>query len=142
MGLFNMLRPSMHTLKNLHVFMTFDDRMGTDDPLGGFPFELKAMQNHNVIETIAIQVYIEIDISRHMYFGIGDEWGRLDEALAQSGWPKLQRVSLEITVWSFFTLEGALQCELNELPETQFPNLSSNKSLSFEFSVELDGEFA
>jgi hypothetical protein len=140
MGLPNMLRPSMQTLKNLRVNMTYG--IGSDDPLGGFPVELEAMQNHNVIETIAIQVYIEVDIASHWDFGIGDEWGLIDEALSHSGWPKLQRVSLEITVWSFFTLERALECELNELPETQFPKLSSNKNLSFEFSVEIDGEFA
>ncbi|KAF8202446.1 hypothetical protein BJ912DRAFT_944855 [Pholiota molesta] len=67
MGLFNMLRPSMHTLKNLRVDMTYG--IGTGDPLGGFPVELEAMQNHNVIETVAIQVYIEVDIASHWDFG-------------------------------------------------------------------------
>ncbi|KAF8204602.1 hypothetical protein BJ912DRAFT_1036711 [Pholiota molesta] len=70
-------------------------------------------------------------------FGLhkGDEWGRLDAALAQPGWPKLRQVSLAIVIWSKARANDDLECALKQLPQTQFPKLSSSKSLHSRFPL-------
>lgn len=130
-GLAKMLHPSMQSLKHLHVNTTFDEEIGSIDPLCGLCNELEEMNNRNAIETITIIVDINTDSNCRR----GDDWGRLDTALGQSGWPKLQRVSLTITTWSYERLDGELERALRKLPQTQFHKLTASKSLSFEFSV-------
>ena len=49
------------------------------DPLAGIPSELEDMRNKNII-TIRIQVLATGS------FKWDDDWGRLDEVLARSGW--------------------------------------------------------
>lgn len=126
-----MLHPSMQTLKHFHLKTLFAEATGSVDPLAGLCNELEDMKNKNIIETITIGVSIDIDSDCRR----GDEWGRLDTALAQPGWPKLQRVLLKIVVWSYERADDELERALKKLPQTQFPNLSSSKSPSFEFSV-------
>jgi hypothetical protein len=130
-GLAKMLHPSMRSLKHLQVNTTFNEEIGSIDPLCGLCNELEEMANENAIETITIIVDIETDSN----CARGDEWGCLDTALGQSGWPKLQRVSLAITIWSYARLDGELERALGNLPQTQFHKLTASKSLSFEFSV-------
>ncbi|KAF8186415.1 hypothetical protein BJ912DRAFT_971761 [Pholiota molesta] len=115
----------------LHSEHHFNEEIGSVDPLCGLCNELEEMANKNAIETITIIVDIETDSN----CARGDEWGRLDTALGQSGWPKLQRVSLAITIWSYARLDGELERALGNLPQTQFHKLTASKSLSFEFSV-------
>jgi hypothetical protein len=121
----------MQTLKHLHMRIFFDERFGGDDPLAGLCNMLDEMKNKNVIETITIGVFIGTgsDCTR------GDEWGRLDAALEQPGWPKLRQVSLGIIIRRWERANDDLECALKQLPQTQFPKLSSSKSLSFGFSV-------
>jgi hypothetical protein len=129
-GVSKMLYPSMQTLKHLCMKAVFHEDIGSD-PLAGLGTELMDMKDNNVIESITIEVTIESDSDCSR----GDEWGRLD-TLAQPGWPKLQRVSLTIVVLSSERPDAELEHTLrNLLPQTQFPKLSSSKSLSFEFSV-------
>lgn len=130
-GVFKFLYPTMQTLKYLHMKTFFDEHTGSDDPLSGLCNVLDEMKNKNVIETITIGVFVKTDSDCRR----GDEWGRLDAALAQPGWPKLRQVSLGIIIWSKERANDDLECALKELPQTQFPKLSSSKSLSFEFFV-------
>jgi hypothetical protein len=130
-GLVKILYPTMQTLKHLLMTIFFDQRTGSDDPLAGLCNMLDEMKNRNVIETITIRVFIKRDSDCTR----GDEWGRLDAALAQPGWPKLRQVSLAIVIWSKERANDDLECALKQLPQTQFPKLSSSKSLSFTFSA-------
>ena len=125
-----MLNPSMETLKHLRVESMFEDDSGTKDPLSGLASELDEMRHQNHIQTITIGVSIQTDSECHR----GDDWGRLDRALTQSGWPMLEFVSLKIIIWSFCR-ESDLEIALRSLPETQFPRLSSSKTIEFSFSA-------
>ncbi|KAF8966544.1 hypothetical protein BDZ97DRAFT_2073981 [Flammula alnicola] len=130
-GLADMLRPSMQTLK--HVDMAIHVNDADDDPLASLPSELEDMcNNKNIIENISILVNVATDPSDCKR---GDEWGRLDTVLTRSGWPALKQISLAIEIGSYYSDDVELEVALQKLPETQFPRLSSSKSVSFEFKV-------
>lgn len=130
-GLSNMLRPLMDTLKFLHVGTSICDQAGCDDFVAGLSFELEAMKSNNIIETVSIDVCIDTDADCKQI----DIWGRLDAALTQSGWAKLQRVSLRISIFSYRGGGDEMGRLLKGLLRTQFPRLSSSQSLVFEFAV-------
>ena len=77
-----MLQPSMQTLRHLNMAIHVD---GLDtDPLAGIPSELEDMHNKKII-TIRIQVLATGN------FKWDDDWGRLNEVLARSGWFALKQ---------------------------------------------------
>ncbi|KDR73088.1 hypothetical protein GALMADRAFT_252549, partial [Galerina marginata CBS 339.88] len=129
-GLSRMLHPSIQTLTHLRLKTILYDESGTGDPLSGLDAELEQFRHQNQIEDIAIRVSIETDTECNR-----GEWGRLDEELTRSGWPKLKSVSLSIVIWSYIWEGNDLKLALKKLPETQFPKLSSSKSVVFEFEV-------
>jgi hypothetical protein len=127
-----MLQPSMQTLK--HIVVNISDVNVDDDPLFGFPSEFKDMRTENIIETVTIRVGVDSVCRR------GDDWGRLDKVLLTPGWFSLKRVSLAIEIAIHFKRDrndddDELEKALRELPETQFPRLSSSNSVSFDFEV-------
>ena len=124
-----MLRPSMQTLKHIVVDTEVDDV--NDDPLFGIPSELEDMRTNNIVETITIRVLVQTDEDCHR----GDDWGRLDEVLTSPGWFSLKRVSLVIKIATFSRSDDELEVALRNLPETQFPRLSSSNSVSFDFEI-------
>ena len=120
----------MQTLKHIVVGIFVDDV--DDDPLFGIPSELEDMRTRNIIETVTINILVQIaaDCRR------GDDWGRLDEVLTAPGWFSLKRVSLAIEMDpSRFRNGDELVVALRNLPETQFLRLSSSDSVSFNFKV-------
>jgi len=123
-----MLRPTMHTLKHIVIFISTDD--DDDDPLFGIPSDLEDMRSKNVIESVTIEIMVEMDASCSQ----GDAWGRLDEVLTTPGWFALKRVSLTIRV-SRYASGNELEMALRRLPETQFPRLSTSNLVSFDFKV-------
>ena len=128
-SLADMLRPSMQTLKHIVVNGHVND---VDvDPLFGIPSELDDMRTKNIIETVTIEIIVMTDRNCRR----GDDWGRLDEVLTTRGWFSLKRVSLAIVIASFSRGNNELEVALRKLPETQFPRLSSSKSVSFNFEV-------
>ena len=131
-SLANMLRPSMQTLR--HIALTIEVDGDGVDPLFGIPSELEDMRTKNIIETITIQVLVDEKCRR------GDDWGRLDKVLTAPGWFSLKEVSLVIEIAIHFKRDrddddDELEEALRELPETQFPRLSSSNSVSFDFEV-------
>ena len=124
-----MLRPSMQTLKHIAVGIIVDDV--DNDPLFGIPSELEDMRTKNVIETVTIGILVQTDTDCRR----GDDWGRLDEVFTAPGWFSLKRVSLAIEIASFSRSDDELEVALRNLPETQFPRLSSSNSVSFNFEV-------
>jgi hypothetical protein len=127
-----MLQPSMQTLK--HIVVNIYDVDVNDDPLFGIPSEFKDMRTENIIETVTIWVRMDAKCRR------GDVWGRLDEVLTAPGWFSLKRVSLTIEIstylqWGMGDNHSELEVAWRKLPETQFPRLSSSKSVSFDFLV-------
>ena len=84
-SLADLLRPSMETIKNLHVELFVRDN--DDDPLFHLPSELEVMRSKNVIESITIEVVVG---------GVGckqgNEWGRLDELFTKTGWSALKKI--------------------------------------------------
>ena len=133
-SLADMLRPSMQTLK--HIFVEINGEDGADDdhdPLFGLPSEFEDMRTNNNIETVTIKVDIDA-LSRG-----GDNWCRLDEVFTTPAWVSLKRVSLAIGIISRVDCRenDELRALMRNLPETQFPRLSSSNSVSFDFKVEL-----
>jgi len=124
-----MLRPSMQTLKhivvNIHVYDVHDD------PLCGIPSELEDMRTKNIIESVTITIMVPTVASCNP--GDGEAWGRLDEVLTTPGWFALKQVSLAIE--SRTTDINELEVAVRNLPETQFPRLSTSNSVSFDFKV-------
>ncbi|KAF8870587.1 hypothetical protein CPB84DRAFT_1717056 [Gymnopilus junonius] len=122
---------SFSTLRILHfVFDIYDD---TRDPLRGLCEEFGAFPATNVVEEITLGVTTDV----HFGCKTGDEWGRLDTVLAD-GFPMLRRVSLSIDIWTYSPLDGSgiiLQNKLNMLPKQQFPWLSGNAMVTFQFST-------
>ena len=141
-SLADMLRPSMQTLK--HIFVEINGEIvgingedGADDdrdPLFGIPSEFEDMRTNNNIETVTIKVDIDA-LSR----GGGDNWCRLDKVFTTPGWVSLKRVSLAIGIISRLDCRenDELRGLMRKLPETQFPQLSSSNSISFDFEFEL-----
>ena len=125
-----MLRPSMHTLKHIVVGILIDDDVD-NDPLFGIPSELEDMRTKNIIETVTIEILVQTDADCRR----GDDWGRLDEVLTAPGWFSLKRVSLVIEIYSYSREDDELEVALRNLPETQFPRLSSSTYVSFGFEV-------
>ena len=119
----------MQTLK--HIVVNTDVYGDDVDPLFRIPSELEVMRSNNIIEsvTIGVQVYTDADCRR------GDDWGRLDEVLTAPGWFSLKRVSLVIEIYSYSREDDELEVALRNLPETQFPRLSSSTYVSFGFEV-------
>jgi hypothetical protein len=123
-----MLWPSMQTLKHIVVNTVYGDDV---DPLFGIPSELEVMRSKNIIESVTIGILVQMDADCRR----GDDWGRLDIVLTAPGWFSLKRVSLSIEIGSSSREGDELEVALRKLPETQFPRLSSSKSVSFDFKV-------
>ncbi|KAF8202447.1 hypothetical protein BJ912DRAFT_443167 [Pholiota molesta] len=134
-GLSDILRPSIETLKYLHVGTSIYSQAGCDDFAAGFSFELEGMKNNNNIEDLNIEVNTAMEADWKQV----DMWGRLDAALAQSGWAKLRKVSLTISISTDLRSRGddELGRILKKLPQTQFPRLSSSRNVAFEFAVDI-----
>ena len=134
----DMLRPSMQTLEHIVLLIEVD---GVDvDPLYGIPSELEDMRSKNIIETITIYIYIPRYKKCRR-----DDWGTLDKVLTYPGWPSLMQVSLSIEIatpnrfGSDRPEDDVLEKALRNLPETQFPQLSSSNSVSFNFEIIING---
>ncbi|KIM35768.1 hypothetical protein M413DRAFT_32232 [Hebeloma cylindrosporum] len=131
MGIAKMLKPSIETLTHLHFEIGFQDETGTNDPLAGLVAELEEIRYQpNAVEKITIDVGAWSDSE----FNQGDDWGLLDRVLTQSGWSKLERVSLKIYIW-VCEREDDLEVTLKSLPQAQLPRLSSSPSIVFQFSI-------
>ena len=126
-NLSDMLRPSMQTLKHIFVQIYVDD--DDMDPLFDIPFELENMRTQNIIESIGIVFRMDKNCRQ------GNGWGRLNEALTTPGWFSLKRVSLVIEIFDYGIPDNTLKVALRKLLETQFPQLSTSNSISFDFEV-------
>ena len=126
-----MLRPSMQTLK--HIVLDIHVNDNDDDPLPVFGIlsEFEDIRTKNIIETVTIEILVQMDANFHQ----GDNWGRIDKLLTTSGWSSLKRVSVAIDIASYCRSDDELEVALRKLPETQFPRLSSSNSVSFDFNV-------
>ncbi|KAF8148880.1 hypothetical protein B0H34DRAFT_735688 [Crassisporium funariophilum] len=130
-GFSEMVRPSMQTLKSIHLDILIDQELGNDDPLSGLCLELDLMEGRNVVETIEIVVNVQTDSDCKR----GDEWGQLDKSLTKAGWSTLREVSLEIHCSRDYREDDDLEGALRMLPETQFTRLTSSKAVDFHFAV-------
>jgi len=117
----------MQTLKHISVLIHIDD--DDVDPLFDIPFELENMRAQNIIESIGIVFRMDKSYCQ------GNSWGRLDEALTTPEWFSLKRVSLVIEIVDLGISDNTLEVALRKLPETQFPQLSTSNSISFDFEV-------
>ena len=120
-----MLLPFMQTLKKITLDIEVDD---VDvDPLFGIPSDFEEMRNKNIIEAIDILVLIPTGGRG------GDDWRRLDEILTAPGWSSLEEVKLVISYDKANNDHDELEEALQNLPETQFPRLSSSQTIIFDF---------
>ena len=119
----------MQTLKHIVVNISADTFEA--NPLFGIPSEFEDMRTKNIIETVTIGMRI-----RWHNYREGDDWGRLDKVLTTPGWFSLKRVSVTIEMIIFrWSEDDELEIAWQDLPETQFPRLSSSNSVSFDFKA-------
>ena len=120
------------TLKNLKVVC---NAMENQDPLRGLCEELEAFPRTNVLETLDINVRVDTD----NLFSTGGEWGQLDAVLS-GDFLALRRVSIHIVICVFLERPEikTLHEELKKLPQTQFPWLSKDTTIYFDFSTSVD----
>jgi hypothetical protein len=125
-------RDAFSTLKILKVVC---NAIENEDPLRGLSEELEAFPRTNVLDTLDINVAVETD----NLFSTGGEWGRLDAVLS-GNFVALRRVSIHIVIWIYQERPEikTLHEELNKLPQTQFPWLSENTAIYFDFSTGVD----
>ncbi|KAF8968071.1 hypothetical protein BDZ97DRAFT_2073145 [Flammula alnicola] len=130
-GFAEMVAPFKKTLTKANLWAMIKD--GCDDPLAGICEELENMagRKSNVLEDLEIQVKVGTDSNCKT----GDEWGRLDQVLTKPGWPALQDVSLQITIYSYSRNDDTLLRTLKNLPQMQLTGLSSSTTTSFHFDV-------
>ena len=129
-----MLRPFTQTLKHIVLDIGLCELEDVDfDPLYGIPSQLLDLCTDNIIETIDIQIQIPGDGK----FRRGDDWRTLDEVLTTPGWfffLEEVKLVLSASLYDRPSLHG-LQVELQNLPETHFPRLSSSQTIIFNFCV-------
>ena len=126
----DILRPSMQTLR--HIVVNIHVVVDGDDSLLDIPSEFEDMRTKNIIETVTIRILVR---SYESYRLDEDHWGRLDEILTFPGWSSLKRVSLAIEAHRYHNGLCLLEEAMRNLPETQFPRLSSSKSISLDIKV-------
>jgi hypothetical protein len=130
-----MLRPFMQTLKHIALDFNFHGEGVDVDPLFGIPSEFEDMRSKNIIEIIEIHVQIATNGNCR----VGDDWRRLDEVLTAPGWISLKEVN--VIIWidrdngTNEDNNSELVVALQNLPETQFPRLSSSKNILFNFDI-------
>ena len=122
------------TLRLLYLRLGVPSFYG-QDPLSRIYDELAAIAGHNVIE--------ELDIDIAVYRGCERvctnpaRWGgRLDGVLA-TGFPRLTRLSLHVLIETFL-IDCHVDTFMNRLKKLQFPWLSKNPIVKFDFSVKLE----
>ena len=122
------------TLLHFRVSLYADD---FQDPLSGICDELAAIAGHNVIEELDLEILAYADY-RHMY-KTSDHWGgRLDDVLA-TGFPRLGRVSLHVLISTIARSRHLILAD--KVKKLQFPWLSKNSIVKFNFSVKFIGEY-
>ncbi|KAF8968061.1 hypothetical protein BDZ97DRAFT_1755481 [Flammula alnicola] len=131
-GFAEMVAPFRKTLTKANLYVMIEGVY--DDPLAGICEELENMagRKFNVLEHLEIHVTVALDRNCET----GDEWGRLDQVLTKSGWPALQDVSLQITIYSDSRNDDTLLRTLKNLPQMQLTGLSSSTTTIFHFDVE------
>ena len=130
-GLAASMNPSsLSTLRKLHFDFFINDE--SEDPLCGIDAEITCFSKPNVIEEIDLTVNVQTDCQ----CTTDDRWGRLD-AMLSTGFPRLSQVSLNINIFVFGDDGLVLQEKLKKLPEEQFPWLSKNSTVMFEFCTEV-----
>ena len=122
---------SLSTLRKLDF--NFDINEDKQDPLCGLGAELVKLSGINKFEEIILGIQVQFCPCK-----TGEEWGTLDAALA-TGFPMLKRVSIDIIIYTHEPDSNRvrLKKELDRLPKDQFPRLSTNSAVSFNFSTEV-----
>ena len=121
---------SFSTLKVLEIGLVVNDEL--QDPLCAVCDDFTAFSGQNIIEKIILEFMVKANCQCTT---VG-EWRKLDDVLA-TGFPKLSQVTLRIDICASSSDDTALQEKLNNLPEEQFPLLSKNPVVTFDFSVEI-----
>ncbi|KAF8182075.1 hypothetical protein BJ912DRAFT_979015 [Pholiota molesta] len=136
-GFSDTIRHSLGSLRriDLHCFLLND----TWCHLIGFPDQLKMMRKWpNILEELGIHIRPQTYTS--LLKGTEEQWGfELDESLNDSGWSSLKKVSITIGVLESLVLESSsgtnFDSAFREVHQTQFPFLSSNKAITFNFNI-------
>ena len=63
-GLFTMLKPSLHSLVDIHIEFSIDYGVRDDGPLAGLCHELEKMVSQNVVEGIELWIWAQAMIVR------------------------------------------------------------------------------
>ncbi|KAF9478243.1 hypothetical protein BDN70DRAFT_994351 [Pholiota conissans] len=133
-GLFEMLLPTVQTLKHLMIEYPYYNKIRDDNPLTGLTIELEKLKGNYNIEYITISVLLPpvLDCMENTE----SEWRRLDTILTSSAWSNLRAVSLKIKLLGHPRVDHLeLMSLLEKHPATHLPNLSSSKAILFNFSI-------
>ena len=94
--------------------------------------DFTAFLGQNIIEKIILEFIVKANCQCTT---VG-KWCKLDDVLA-TRFPKLSQVTLHINICASSSDDTTLQEKLNKLPEEQFPLLSKNPVVMFDFLVEI-----
>jgi len=120
------MAPSSKSLKSLKFDLY--SVIGDTDPLCGISSELEKFRGGNVLETIAISLYLGLDMECRI-----EEWGDLDQVLTQPGWPELKTVYVQIRRSKSDMQEREFHLILRNLTVTHFSRLTSSSTIQFDF---------
>ena len=135
-GLHDILSPSAHTLKVLDLtgffFWNCIPRVGIP-PFAGLYEELEAMAEHNTLEALSFEVYV--DRSEAVDF-IGSIIQNVEKELAKPGWSALRQVTFKVPIEGCSGLLAAgLSEALQSLPDKYLSRFPKLESVAFSYSV-------
>lgn len=109
-------------------------RHNMEDPFGGISAELGQFKPLEIdqFEEIIVRIH-----ARSHFVNIGNRWCTLDDVLDTTKFPKLKRVSVNITILTFYRTwdEFKFEEEIVRLIKVQFPKLSASSTVSFNLSA-------
>ena len=119
---------SFSTLRSLYFCLVVDVRGYIHDPLSGICDEFAAISGHNAIEELDLEIEVCYDSQNPDHWG-----GRLDDVLA-TGFPKLGRVSLHVSINTSIYGDSTF---VDRVKKLQSSWLSKNSIVKFTFSLDL-----
>ncbi|KAH8099821.1 hypothetical protein BXZ70DRAFT_941318 [Cristinia sonorae] len=126
------LAPSLQSLRYLKLDLQIcEPELGTSLILS-ITTELAKLRGVNRIETVDIDIIIDMDV----HFDIPRSWEDIDDVLAgpKSGWPSLKEVNMFMQVVMFNAdSKDDFYVALQGLPKTHFKQLTESSQISFKF---------
>jgi hypothetical protein len=132
-SLHDILSLSARTLKVLDLTVPlYDDTFPVPLPLAGLCGELEAMAGHNMLETLSLEVEMDIAVTEDF---IGSIIQKVEKVLVKPGWSALRQVSFKLSLKNWVDNSANLCEALQSLPDKYLSHLSKLESVAFDYSA-------